>query len=292
MRCFGACDQVLSDGAAVPILRRAHRSCYHSLRMPRSHPIRSGIVLASMLLAHGCGSHSEDAAPATVRVAVAANLRDAFGEIVARFREEHPGVTVQPVYTASGSAFQQIRAGAPFDLFVSADTRFPEALEAEGRVAPGTRHVYARGKLALWLSERAPANTQSVEILRDPRIRRVAVASPETAPYGRAAMEVLARTGLEARVRPKLVFGQDVGQTAQIALAGADAAFLPISYMRTEPFRERGSAVLVDPAHHAPLDQAYVIVRGRDSPAIRLLYDFVRSDTAREVLERYGYEVP
>jgi molybdate transport system substrate-binding protein len=251
-----------------------------------------GIVLALLVLAHGCGSRPDDAAPAPVRVAVAANLRDAFGEIVARFRKEHATVAVQPVYTASGSAFQQIREGAPFDLFLSADTRFPEALEAEGRVAPGTRRVYARGRLALWFSERAPPDARGMAALRDPRIRRVAVATPETAPYGRAALEALAAAGLEADMRPKLVFGQDVGQTAQIALAGADAAFLPLSYMRTPAFHARGHAVVIDPVSHAPLDQAYVIVRGRESPEARLLYDFLRLQPAREILQRYGYEVP
>jgi molybdate transport system substrate-binding protein len=260
--------------------------------MPRTHSVVPQIVLALVLLAYGCVWRPGDAAAAPVRVAVAANLRDAFGEIVARFRDEHPAVAVQPVYTASGSAFQQIREGAPFDLFLSADARFPEVLEAEGRAAPGTRRVYARGRLALWLSERAPPDAQGIAALRDPRIRRVAVATPETAPYGRAAIEALAAAELEANVRPKLVFGQDVGQTAQIALAGADAAFLPLSYMRTPAFRARGRAIVIDPASHAPLNQAYLIVQGRDTPDARLLYHFLRSEAAREILERYGYEVP
>lgn len=260
--------------------------------MPRTRLVVPGTAVALLVLISGCRSGGGDASSASVRVAVAANLRDAFVEIVARFREANPQVTVQPVYTASGSAFQQIREGAPFDLFLSADTRFPEALEAEGRVTPGTRRVYARGRLALWFSKRAPPAAQSVTALRDTQIRRIAIATPQTAPYGQAAMEVLAAAGLEAEVRPKLVFGQDVGQTAQIALAGADAAFLPLSYMRTPAFQSRGRAVVVDPASHAPLDQAYVIVRGRARPEARLLYEFLRSRAAREILERYGYEVP
>ena len=237
------------------------------------------------------GSTAAAAAPQVVRAAVAANLRDAFDELAAAYAAADPGVTVQPTYTASGVAYQQILAGAPFDLLVSADSAYPAALDSAGRAEPGTRRTYARGTLALWTSARIPDDVRDLRGLTSRSVRRVAVANPETAPYGRAALEALGRAGVLDQVRPKLAYGQDAAQAAQVALAGADAALLPLSVVRSGPLAEAGAVHPVPDSLHAPIAQALVVVRGAGEPARRFA-GFMTSTPARAVLERHGYRAP
>ena len=250
------------------------------------------LVVACLLPVLGIaqGGQAQEVRP--IRVAVAANLRDPFQEIAARFVKQHRGARVEPVFTASGSAHQQIIQGAPFDLFLSGDSDFPASLVRRGLAEPGTLRIYARGNLGLWVSNRVTERPNGLSVLEGARVRRVATANPETAPYGRAAMQALAAAGLRDRVQSKLVFGQDVGQTAQMALAAADAAFLPVSYLLTPAFRDTGRIIRVDAGSYAPLDQAYLIIRGRARPEVRAFYHFLQTPTARAVLRRHGYEVP
>lgn len=259
--------------------------------------MRSLPALLLLLLQAACAGDAGRAAArerTVVHAAVAASLRGTFDELAAAFTAAHPGTAVEPTYTASGVAYQQILAGAPFDLLVSADSGFPAALDAAGRAEPGTVRVYAHGRLALWTSARLPGDVATVQALGARAVRRVAVANPETAPYGRAALEALAAAGVLHAVRPKLVYGQDVSQAAQIALAGADAALLPLPLAQSPPFAAAGTVRPVDGALHRPIAQAVVVVRGREreGEAARAFAAFLESDDARAVLRRHGYSVP
>ena len=264
----------------------------------RPLPRRPSLLLLAALAA--CGGTGGDAAAGdsaagttrvVVRAAVAASMRDAFDELAAAYAAEHPGTTVQRTYTASGVAYQQILAGAPFDLLVSADSAYPAALDSAGRAEPGTRRTYARGTLALWTSARVPDDVRDVAALTSPAVRRVAVANPETAPYGRAALAALARGGVLDAVRPKLAYGQDVAQAAQVALAGADAALLPLPLVRAGPLAAAGAAHPVPDSLHPPIAQALVAVRGA-GPHVRAFAAYVTSAPARTILERHGYRAP
>ncbi|WP_158531649.1 MULTISPECIES: molybdate ABC transporter substrate-binding protein [unclassified Meiothermus] len=229
---------------------------------------------------------------AEVRVAVAANLRDAFTEIARVFEKEYPNFKVSAVFGASGNFTQQILQGAPFDLFLAADTSFPERVEKEGRAEPNTRKVYARGKLILFIPNRVGLEPKDLKIILDPKIRRLAIANPETAPYGRAAQQTLQALGIYEQVKSKLVFGQDIAQAAQLTLSAADAGFIPFSYTFSPDLRNQGKFLVVAQRLYTPLDQAYVMVKGRDRPEVRALYEFISSDKAKTILKSYGYETP
>lgn len=225
-----------------------------------------------------------------VRVAVAANFRDAFNDIARAFGKANPGVRVTPSFGASGAFTQQIVNGAPFDLFLAADMSFPRALEAQNLAEPGTLRVYARGKLVLFVPG-GPA-PRGLEALRDPKFRRVVIANPETAPYGRAAVQALQASGLYDLIRPRLVFAQDIAQAAQLTLTAADAGFIAYSAVFTPAFKDKGGFFIVPQRLYDPLDQGMLVVRGRKRPEVQAFYDFLRSPEALRVIRAYGYQVP
>ena len=226
-----------------------------------------------------------------VKVAVTANLRDAFLDIVRAFSQANPGVQVQANFGSSGAFTQQILQGAPFDLFLAADTGFPKALAEKG-LAEEPPRVYARGKLILFLPKRVGIKPKDLAVLLNPAIRKVALANPEVAPYGRGAKEALTQAGLWEKVQPKLVYGQDIAQTAQLTLAAADAGFFNFSALFTPAFRNQGEAFVVPQRLYTPLDQAVVLLKGRARPEVRRFYAFLFGAEARRVLVAYGYQVP
>jgi molybdate transport system substrate-binding protein len=235
-------------------------------------------------------------APAqTVAVAVAANMKPAFEEIAARFREENPGVEVQATFGASGNFFAQVANGAPFDLFLSADAEFPEKMAEKG-LTEGKPFTYAYGKLVVWTPNGSPIDLEhkGLAALADPAVRKIAIANPELAPYGRAARTALEKAGVYAAVKDRIVMGQSASQAAQFVESGnAQAGFVPLSLARTPPLAKAGRAWPVPASSHDPIAQAAVILRGaRDAALARELAAFLRGDAARAILDRYGYALP
>jgi molybdate transport system substrate-binding protein len=248
--------------------------------------LRACLLLLPLLC--GCVRGRGDAR--VLRVVAAASLRDTFAALAAAFEREHPGVTVEPSFSSSGAAVQQLEQGAPFDLFYAADVKYAAEAERLGRVVAGTRRVYARGTLALWLPARLGLEPTSLDVLRDERVRRVAVANPELAPYGRAALQALERAGLREVVQPKLVFAQDASQAAQQALTAADAGLLPLSLARSPALVEAGRYVVVPGELHEPLDHLCVLVR--DGADARAFYDYVLGEAGRRILAAHGFGLP
>ena len=244
------------------------------------------LLAAWVTLVSGCRPAPE-AAP--VRVAAAAGVRDAMEEVLAEYRAANPGARVEASYLSSGAAAAQIEQGAPFDLFYAADERFPRALEERGIVPPGSSKPYARGRLALWIPSRIGLAPSDLSILSDPRIRKIAIANPETAPYGRAADEAIRTVGLDS-IRGKLVFAQDVGQVAQMALAAADAAFVPLGAVVAGPLTGKGTHLAVPEALYGPLLHCGVIVH--DRPETRAFDAFLRGDAGARILRARGFEAP
>ena len=228
-------------------------------------------------------------------IAVAANLNFAMPEIAAAFKQR-TGREVKVALGASGNFARQIRAGAPFELFLSADEANVKALVDAGVTSDAGR-VYAIGRLALFAPNASAMRVDAAlaglaEAIRDGRTKRIAIANPDLAPYGVAAREVLRRKNLWDAAQGRLVLGENVNQTAQFALAGGvDAAFLPYSIVVVPSFGGKGRAVLLPESLHEPIIQRMVLVKGAGETAHRL-YAFVQGPEARAILERHGFGVP
>jgi molybdate transport system substrate-binding protein len=190
---------------------------------------------------------------------------------------------------SSGKLAAQIANGAPFEVFLSADARRPAKLEAEQHAVAGTRFVYALGRLALWSTR--PEYVQGEATLRDAAFRHLAIANPALAPYGVAARDVLQHLQLWDRLTPKLVRGEDVGQTYHfIATGNAQLGFVALAQIAAH---DHGSRWLVPPSLYAPIEQqAVLLAPGREDPAARAFLDFLKSAPARALIEAAGYGVP
>ena len=256
--------------------------------------MRAGHVLLLMaaLAVPGIAFPAE---PRSVAVAVAANMRPAFEEIAARFQAKNPGVEVKPTFGASGSFFAQISNGAPFDLFLSADADFPAKVVEKG-LADGKAFTYAYGKLVVWVPKGSKLDLEGkgLAALADASVQKIAIASPELAPYGRAAKSALEKAGLYEKLQGRIVMGQSVSQTARFVQSGnAQAGFLPLSLAKIPPLSDEGRTWPVPPSSYQRIEQAGVIVKGAKQAALaRDLAAFIMGDGARDVLERYGYDLP
>jgi molybdate transport system substrate-binding protein len=253
-------------------------------------------TLAALVLALSCiPGLAAAAGPRVLTVAVAASLKPAFEELAARFQVLNPGVQVRPTYGASGTFFAQLANGAPFDLFLSADAGFPARIVEKG-LADGKAFAYAQGRLVVWVPAGSPIDLENrgLAALGDPTVRKIAIANPDVAPYGRAAREALERAGLLAALQPRLVSGQGVAQAAQFVESGsAQAGFLPLSLARAPPLSAKGRAWEVPPGSHAPIEQAGVVLRSARQPALaRALVAFLTGDEGRAILARNGYGLP
>jgi molybdate transport system substrate-binding protein len=232
------------------------------------------------------------AAEHSLTIAAAANLKDVMQALVADFRKTHSDAKVEVVLGSSGKFAQQIAHGAPYDLFFSADLEYPQRLVTEQLTTSGVR-TYARGRLVLW-SATHDARRLTLKELADPAIRRIAIANPKLAPYGACAQQALERAGVWDKVRDKLVFGENVAQTAQFAdSGGADVAIIPLSLALSPVLKQRGTHVVIPESQHAPLDQGFVILkRAAGDPLAAVFASYVVSAPARALFASHGYSTP
>lgn len=240
---------------------------------------------------------SEGGKKPVLHIGAAANLSPLGPELAKTFLEDYPDlVSQEPVFSfaSSGALVAQLRAGAPWALFLSADRKRPEALVAEGLAASASR-IYAVSRLCL-ASSLPRGKELSPEWLMAKDCRTIAVAKPALAPFGVAAMEALASVGLDEKVASKIVWGNNIAQVASYLRSGAaQAAFLPLSIIRTDPWYETVSWILLDEALHKPIEQAAVIV-ARAPPAeqelARVFLIFLAEGRGKTILEEAGYTVP
>jgi molybdate transport system substrate-binding protein len=229
-----------------------------------------------------------------VAVAAAANLIYVLEPLDAAFAQADPGVVVTREIGASGNLVAQITQGAPYDVFLSADLEFPQKLVATGAADGPSLITFAVGRLVLW-TLRPGLPLPSVEaVVRNPAVARIALANPRAAPYGRAAEEVLAKLGVESAARPKLVFAENISQTAQYVASGnVDAGFVALSLVRSPKLPDRGRWLEIPPSLYAPLAQGAVLTRrGAANPAARRYLNFLHSPAARAILTQFGYALP
>ncbi len=235
------------------------------------------------------------AAESKLAVAVAANLKSAAEELARAFEAERPGARVALSFGASGAFYAQFQHGAPFDVFLSADREYPAKLVAAGLAAAADERVYAIGALVVWLPRGARVDVagKGLAALAAPEVKRIAIANPRVAPFGRAAEAALRSAGVLDAVKGRLVLGTSVGQAAQFATTGAaDAAFLPYSLTLEEELA--GGRVVPVPAGLYPrIEQSGVVLSSARDPALaRAFLAFLGSEKGRAILARYGYGLP
>ena len=254
---------------------------------------RSGTLLISLLLLllvgrSGCGREltTQPGEATEINAAAAANLSDAFNELGKQFTAR-TGIRVVYSFGATADLAKQIENGAPFDLFAAADTEHIEQLNRQGLIVPGTAALYARGRLVVWTAAGSNIKLDRIEDLRGAQVERIAIARPEAAPYGRAAVEALRALGLWKEVESKVIYGQNVSQAKQyVATGNADAALLPRSLVR----EGEGHAIEVDERLHQPINQSLAVIQSSSKQqAARLFAQYVLGPEGQSLLERYGY---
>ena len=222
-------------------------------------------------------------------VAAASDLNPAFTEAGRRFEAQHR-VTVSVSFGSTGHLSKQIENGAPFDVFAAASAEYVEGLAGKGLVLEGTSRVFAEGYLAIWQPSDAPWMADGVADLDRPEIRRIAIANPQHAPYGRAAEQALRAAGLWERLQPKIIFGETVTQALQFAATGnADAAVVALSISQ----RPGGRQVPVDRSLYTPLRQSICVLKSTRQEALaRAFIALIAGADGRALLRRYGFGVP
>src|SRR6202140_2221649 len=251
--------------------------------------IRRVVLIA--LLAVACVAQSCVAQEITV--AAAADLQFAVQDVAARFQKE-TGKTVKAIYGSSGNFFQQIQNGAPFDMFFSANLEFLKKLEAAGLIEPGSYYQYARGKIVIWVPNESKIDlTSGMKALLDPSIKKIAVANPQHAPYGQAAVAAMQKEGIYEKVKDKFVLGENISQTASFVVSGAaDVGIVALSLALSPNMRDKGRYVDVPPTDYPPIEQACVILASSKSKeAARQFLSFVKTPAIGEILRSYGFDV-
>lgn len=227
----------------------------------------------------------------TLMVAAASDLTYTIGELARTFQKEVPGAQVRTSLGASGNLFAQIKNGAPFDVFMSADMLYPARLAKEGAADPSSLAIYAIGRLAVWSVNPAFDLKQGMAVFKDARLTRVAIANPDVAPYGRAAKSALQAHGVWDAVSGKLVTGENIAQTAQFVQTGnAQIGIVSYATVLAPRLRGVGSYYLVPEAGLSPIEQgAIVTTRGKANPLAARFMRFLQSPAAREILQRHGF---
>lgn len=228
-------------------------------------------------------------------VAAAADLSSALKDIGDGF-EKKTGVPLKLSFGASGALTQQIENGAPFDVFFSADMDYPRQLVRDGQADGSTLYQYAGGKLVLWVPADSPLDVEhkGIAVLLDPSVKKISIANPQHAPYGRAAVEALKHAGLYDRLADKIVMGENVSQAAQFAESGnAQAGFVALAHAIAPAMQGKGKYWEVPGDYYSPLAQGVVIIsRSPDKKAAAQFLEYIKTKEARETLQRYGFTLP
>ena len=242
------------------------------------------ILVLTIGLLFACSSKKEGA----LRIAAAANTQFAIAEIIKAF-EESRGIECDLIVGSSGRLTAQIREGAPFDYFISADLKYPWVLHA-AELTIGEPRIYGLGQLVLWSEDTTSA--LALDRLLDEEVKYIAIANPKTAPYGQAAVEVLKSFNIFDDIQDKLVYGESVTQVNQFLLSGAaQIGITAKSIMSLKPMIDKGQSLDIPTDYHTPLTQASVILKKSESEkTARSFHDFLFSPEGKEILVEYGYQ--
>jgi molybdate transport system substrate-binding protein len=247
------------------------------------------VILAAAFISH----LSQVCRAQEITVVAAADLQFAMQEVASRFQKE-TGKTLKLIYGSSGNFFQQIQNGAPFDMFFSANLDFPKKLEASGLADPGSYYQYARGKIVIWVPNESKLDLSSgLKVLLDSSVKKIAVANPQHAPYGQAAVAAMQHEKIYEKVKEKFVLGENISQTASFVASGAaDVGIVALSLALSSNMKGRGRYIEVPSDEYPPIEQACVILAAsKNKEAARQFLSFFRNPGIADVLKTYGFEV-
>jgi len=284
-RRFRPCRKGPQPKPSLPRYRKAKGqifSSYSSLRILRALCVSVAIPFFS------------SAQQPQLKIAAASDLKFVLTDLASAY-EKQSGVKLNLTFGSSGNFFAQIQNGAPFDLFFSADSDYPRKLNEAGLVLPNSADSYAVGKLALW----APSNSKLTpeksgwQSLLDPTVQKIAIANPDHAPYGRAALEALKSSGLYEKTKSKLVFGENISQAAQFVQSGnAEIGILAESLIHSPSFAS-GHIWKIPQNQYTPLLQSFVVLKSSSNKDAALAFlAYVKSPGAQAIFEKYGFAKP
>jgi len=232
----------------------------------------------------------------TLTIAAASDLKFALDEAIRQFKSQHPDIEVQPIYGSSGNFYTQITNNAPFDIFMSADMEYPRNLEENGLVLDGTEFRYAVGRLVVWSRSDSPLDVPGLgmQALLDPAVKKISIANPEHAPYGRAAVAAMQKVGVYDKVKDKFVMGENVSQALEFIDSGAAEAGIVAMSLATAPnVRSRGKYFEIPLDSYPRMDQGGVILKNvRDRQAAEQFRTFVLSPECRTIFKQFGFYLP
>ena len=243
-----------------------------------------GLLLAFFLL------HVSDALAKELRIAVASNFLLPLKELSRKFKES-TGHKVVVISGSTGKLYAQIKQGAPFDILMAADSLRPELLEKEGIGVPGSRFTYAVGRLALWSADSTLPLENDLQVLNHKNFRYLAIANPKTAPYGKAAEQVLRKKGFWKQIQNRLVRGENISQTFQFVMTGnADIGFIALSQLRKN--QGLGFSWIIPQEWHDPIRQQGILLkRAKTNKAAWNFLNFIKSNQVQNQIESYGYSL-
>ena len=247
------------------------------------------------MLAFAAGEDVKESASTKLSIAGAADLKFALDDLIGEFERKYPAIKVNVTYGSSGTFFAQFHSGAPFDLFFSADIAYPQKLAERGLGADDV-FLYAIGRIVVWVPKESPLALEKLGIkaLLEPSVRKIAVANPEHAPYGCAAVAAMKALSVYDKVASRLVYGENIAQTAQFVQSGAaDVGILALSLAVAPQMRDAGRFWQVPLEAYPRMEQGGIILKSsRNLETARAFRDFVLGDHGREALKKYGFDLP
>lgn len=239
------------------------------------------------ILALASAAHAAD----ELLIAAAADLQFAMPELASQF-EKQTGQKVTISFGSSGNIASQIRNGAPFDLFFSADLNYPRQLDADGLAEPGSMFRYANGQIVLWTLKTSNIDiSRGLAVLADSSVHKIAVANPEHAPYGRAAVAALQKKGVYDKVKDKIVLAENISQTAQFVDSGsADVGIVALSLVVAPSVQDKGTYFKIPGSDYPPIEQGCIILKtSKHKPAAQQFVDFIKTPAAKNILQQFGF---
>ncbi len=226
-----------------------------------------------------------------INIAIAANVSYAINDLIKEFNKTNPNTEVQVTLGSSGKLTAKISNGAPYDIFMSANMKFPEALY-EQNIAITKPIVYAKGSLAI-ISSKNILLSKDLRFLKDKNIDKIAIANPKTAPYGKAMLEALKNAKIYEDIKNKFVYGESISQTVTYAIKAADLGFIAKSSLYSPKMKRFQNFIDVDAKLYTPISQGIVILKNaKDNKEAKAFYDFILSTKAKKIFEDYGYILP
>ncbi|NVJ52405.1 MAG: molybdate ABC transporter substrate-binding protein [Campylobacteraceae bacterium] len=230
----------------------------------------------------------------TINIAVAANVSYAINDLIKEFNKENPDTKVLVTLGSSGKLTAQIKNAAPYQIFMSANMKYPKTLESDG-LSLTKPLVYAQGSLAI-LSSKKQDFSKGIEIVKDKNIEKIAIANPKTAPYGKATVEALKNAKLYDSIEKKFVYGESISQTVSFSITAAQLGFIAKSSLysdKMKKYKEGVNWIDVDPKLYTPINQGIIILKNaKDNKEVKVFYDFILSPKAKKIFKRFGYLVP